>query len=239
MQMPNPQMGSPMGQPMQSMNQPMTPPPARPMGDMGGAPAPRQRPSKMPWVILIAVVVVVLVVLGIIFRTQLGFSPKQTEKLSGYQAVFLTNGQVYFGKLADADGNYVKLTDIFYLQVNQPLQTGQNGQGGTTQTPTAGQQQTAATANSTANQQTQLSLVKLGNELHGPADEMYISRSQILFYENLKADGQVAQAIAKYNANPTAANAPAADQTQQQQAPAQQTPTQQAPNQPAQTPPAK
>jgi hypothetical protein len=86
------------------------------------------------------------------------------------------------------DSDYLKLTDIYYLQVNQPLQTGGTG--------TAAQ---AAAANSTAaNAQTQLSLVKLGNELHGPADEMEINREQVLFIEDLKSSGQVAQAIVKY-----------------------------------------
>lgn len=33
-----------------------------------------------------------------------------------YQAVFFTNGQVYFGKLQNLNGSYFKLTDIFYLQ---------------------------------------------------------------------------------------------------------------------------
>jgi hypothetical protein len=43
-----------------------------------------------------------------------------------------------------------------------------------------------------------ISLVKLGCELHGPEDEMLINRSQIVFWENLKEDGQVTQAVAEY-----------------------------------------
>jgi len=43
-------------------------------------------------------------------------------------------------------------------------------------------------------------LVKLGKELHGPADDMEISRAQILFFENLKNDGEVAKAIQKFKA---------------------------------------
>jgi hypothetical protein len=75
------------------------------------------------------------------------------------------------------------LTDIYYLQV--------------------GPQQGSATAPnqpSTTPQQ-QISLVKLGNELHGPVDEMHISRAQILFYEDLKTDGQVVTAILKDKAS--------------------------------------
>lgn len=158
--------------------------------------------SRMPWVILTLLVIIVLAVLGFLFRDKLG-GAKTTAKLSGYQAVFLTNGQVYFGKLSDVDGAYITLRDIYYLQVNQQLQPGGD------QTPA---QQEAAAA-----QQPQLSLVKLGNELHGPVDEMKINRQQVLFYEDLKADGKVAEAIVSYQKN--GATQPAAQQ------PATKTPT--------------
>ncbi|HSW37758.1 MAG TPA: hypothetical protein VLG37_05340 [Candidatus Saccharimonadales bacterium] len=42
------------------------------------------------------------------------------------------------------------------------------------------------------------SLIKLSNELHGPKDYMYIPKSQVLFVENLKDDGQVVKAIKSY-----------------------------------------
>jgi hypothetical protein len=96
-----------------------------------------------------------------------------------YQALFLTNGQVYFGKVSQVDKSYVKVTDIYYLQVQQTVQP----------------KDAAAAAN---NQQ--VSLAKLGGELHGPEDIMYVSRQQVLFWENLKTDGKVAKAIADYKA---------------------------------------
>ena len=95
-----------------------------------------------------------------------------------YQAVFLTNGQVYFGKLKNPDSAYVKLTDIYYLQVQQTVQPDQQKED--------------------ANKQPNVSLAKLGSELHGPEDTMYISRDQILFWENLKEDGKATQAIKDY-----------------------------------------
>ncbi len=100
---------------------------------------------------------------------------------SKYQAVFLTGNMVYFGKLQTLNGNYMKLTDIFYLQA-----------------------QDAATADSknlqtTSNQATpDVQLIKLGSEIHGPVDEMIISKDQILFFENLKKDGKVTDSINKY-----------------------------------------
>lgn len=43
-----------------------------------------------------------------------------------------------------------------------------------------------------------MQLIKLGDEIHGPEDEMILSKDQVLFYENLKTDGKVAQSIEKY-----------------------------------------
>ena len=98
-----------------------------------------------------------------------------------YQALFLTNGQVYFGKLTQPDGQYVKLTDIYYLQTQAA------------QPSTSGNSSAAASAQ-------QLSLAKLGNELHGPEDAMYVAKPQVLFWENLKSSGKVVQAIQQYQA---------------------------------------
>ena len=174
-----------------SMSQRPEQPSTQPMsgGDMNEP----QSSSKMPWVIL-GIVIIVLVVLGVLFRDKLFKSGGQDKmaKSTGYQAVFLTNGQVYFGNISDIKNDYVTLKDIYYLQVVQPpLQGNQQG--------AAGQQPAQA--------QPQISLVKLGNELHGPVDEMHISKMQILFYEDLKNDGQVVKAIESYKANPTGAPA--------------------------------
>ena len=94
-----------------------------------------------------------------------------------YYAVFLSNGQVYFGKIAEQDKRFTILEDIYYLQVSNPLQ----------QVPPTG-----------AQQQPQLTLVKLGNELHGPRDHMQLNNEHILFTEELKDDGRVVQAITEY-----------------------------------------
>lgn len=101
-----------------------------------------------------------------------------------YQAVFLTNGQVYFGKIGVHQGSYVELDDIFYLQVKPVLQQGDNSNANDNKNP--------------QNQQTELSLVKLGNELHGPLDRMMINRDQIVFIEDLKSDSKVADAIQRF-----------------------------------------
>lgn len=100
---------------------------------------------------------------------------------SKYQAVFFTNGQVYFGKLQASSGGYMKLTDIYYLQSKQ---SDSNKDSGNPQ--------------ATSGDQNNVQLIKLGDEVHGPEDEMVISKDQVLFYENLKPDGKVSQSIQKF-----------------------------------------
>jgi hypothetical protein len=102
-----------------------------------------------------------------------------------FQAVFLNGGQVYFGKIRSLNNKFITVDNIYYLRVNQQVQPNQT-----------------TTANSTAANQ-DVSLAKLGCELHGPTDVMVINREQVLFWENLKTDGQVSKAIAEYvKANP-------------------------------------
>jgi hypothetical protein len=164
-----------------------------PVVDASGPGSTHHRPVRplLPWVIL-GVLVLAIISLGVFFRDRLFprpiNGPAQERPAGQYQAVFLVNGQVYFGRLEDRSGEYVVLRDIYYLRVTQPPL-----QGPAEQT----QQQPAQTQ-----QQPQISLVKLGSELHGPEDEMYISRAQVLFYENLTENGQVVQAIKKYEAGP-------------------------------------
>lgn len=97
-----------------------------------------------------------------------------TSKL---QAVFLNGGQVYFGNISELNGKYVSMNNIYYLRVNQQVQPNQS-------TTTTGSDD--------------ISLVKLGCELHGPQDNMQINREQVIFWENLKDDGQVAKAVKAY-----------------------------------------
>jgi len=96
----------------------------------------------------------------------------------GYQAVFLDNGQVYFGKIS-ASGRFIKLTDVYYLQATDLLQQ-------------------AGSKISSSDPNQKLQLIKLGSELHGPTDAMYIEKDKILFWENMKDDGKVVEAIKKY-----------------------------------------
>ncbi|HWT40148.1 MAG TPA: hypothetical protein VN081_02650 [Dongiaceae bacterium] len=132
--------------------------------------------------IVIAVVVLALIVGGLFWW--LGGRNNTASAIDGgkYQAVFFTNGQVYFGKLQSFNDNYMKLTDVFYLQTKNANSSSNNPQ-----------------QSSGSDASTDVQLIKLGNEIHGPEDEMVISKDQVLFFENLKSDGKVATSIDQYN----------------------------------------
>lgn len=153
----------------------------------GGRPtAPEQtgkRKNKKLKHIIIAVGITVLLAI-VLLGGWLAYRSSTSASIDSgrYQAVFFTNGQVYFGKLQTLNGNYMKLTNIFYLQAQTAATTDDS----------KNPQQTTAQATS------DVKLIKLGSEVHGPNDEMVISTSQILFFENLKNDGKVAQSISKY-----------------------------------------
>ncbi len=131
-------------------------------------------------------VLVVAVLLSFAFAKDISSKEKGYVNKDQFQAVFLNGGQVYFGKITDLNSQYLSMGNIYYLRVNQQVQPDQKD--------------SSAAAND-------ISLVKLGCELHGPQDSMVINREQIIFWENLKTDGQVAKAVAEYvKANPNGQN---------------------------------
>ena len=82
-----------------------------------------------------------------------------------YQAVFLANGQTYFGRYYDRIGAYAKIEDVYYLQ------------------------QTAGATEG----QTDTKVVRRGKELHAPAARMLVPKSAILFVEDLTSSSPIAQ----------------------------------------------
>ena len=129
----------------------------------------QQAPARATAIIII---ILLFILGGAVFLLMRG-----TFSSGSYHAVFLDNDQVYFGKVAGRNGKYAHLTEIYYLQVRQPLQNQEQG----AQAP-------------------DFSLIKLGNELHGPDDVMEINRNHILFIEPLTESSRVVQAILDYKA---------------------------------------
>ncbi len=129
---------------------------------------------RVLWIIILFGATLLVVGVAIMLYTGGTKEDNYVNKKQG-QAVFLTNGQVYFGKITAINKQYIELVNIYYLNVSQQVQP-----------------KDADKSNSS------VSLVKLGCELHGPQDQMIINRDQVTFWENLKTDGQVSKAIAQW-----------------------------------------
>jgi hypothetical protein len=126
----------------------------------------------------LGVVIILAVVILAIFLGRDILSGMFKVQTQAYSAVFLTNGQVYFGKMMENNDKEIVLSNVFYIQIKEnaaPAEVSANALG-----------------------QASFNLVKLGNELHGPTDELYVSRSQILFYEYLQDDSKVVESIKNY-----------------------------------------
>jgi len=90
-----------------------------------------------------------------------------------YQAVFLDNGQVFFGKVSDPGSSYLTLRDVYYVQ-------------------TLVEKDQKKTANV---------LVKRGSEWHNP-DFMRINTKHVVVIEPVGPDSRVAQLIKEAKAAP-------------------------------------
>lgn len=157
----------------------------------GSAPQHNQKKSRssdnMPkWlhffnVVILFSVAVLLALIAFSFARTNNTTENKLVDSNVYQAVFLNNGQVYFGKVVDISGDFLRLTGVYYLTQNNA---------------------TATDTNTTTN--SDYTLVKLGcQQIHYPYDQMVINRSQVTFWENLNKDGQVTKKIDEFKkANP-------------------------------------
>jgi hypothetical protein len=182
---------------MDFMNRPQQPRAGVPSGNHAAAPATATTSKKKDddrqpkWFrvtsvsLLLSVAILVAAVSAYIGFFRGSDQESKFVNTSAYQAVFVnvngtSGGQVYFGHVTDLTDQFLRLTNVFYIQ-NQ------------------------SSSNSSSNNA--YTLVKLGCELHGPQDEMIINKSQVYFWENLKSNGQVAQKIADYyKQNPNGQN---------------------------------
>jgi hypothetical protein len=83
-----------------------------------------------------------------------------------YQAVFLQNGQTWFGHYRDRLGPYAAIDSVYYVQ-------------------TKASQDPDVPATS--------QLIKRGNELHAPDPQVLIPKTAILFVEDLRDDSPIAK----------------------------------------------
>jgi hypothetical protein len=87
-----------------------------------------------------------------------------------YQAVFLANGQTFFGRYYERIGAYVKIDDAYYIQ----------------QVPDPDPSKPPLTR-----------IVRRGSELHGPERSMLVPRTTVLFVEDLSDSSPIAEYLAQ------------------------------------------
>jgi hypothetical protein len=157
-------------------------------------PVSTKRPKNNLFVIILVAVIIVAAVLFYLDasgKVKL-FGGKQANPeinfdASSWRAVFLTNGQVYFGHLKNANGAYPELTDIYYLQVQEvPIQPAE---------PAVNE---AGVQSAESKTEQKLILVKFGTEVHKPQDKMMLNKDHVMFFEDLAADSPVVKSIEDY-----------------------------------------
>ena len=130
--------------------------------------------SKTRWLLPVVIAAVVLLVLGAVawhMTKGNGGAPRGDR----YQAVFLDNGQVFFGKLKNTHGDYLTLEGAYYTRKQDVPDD-------------ATEEQKAAVNNN-------VSLARVGDEVYGPESTLRIKAEQVLFWQDLKSDSKVAKAI--------------------------------------------
>jgi|SRR5579862_1193794 len=170
----------------------------QPQGTMGQGPVHSAHKRHVNWngriyrlewftltVALVAILIAMTVWLALSNANIVKGSEASHVNSKEYQAVFLnggaTSGSVayttYFGHITRLNSGYMELTNVYYLTTS----TDQNASP---------------------------QLTKLGcQQLHSPEDAMFINRSQVAFWENLKDSGKVVQAIKQFQQqNPNGPN---------------------------------
>jgi len=139
--------------------------------------APSKKTKRLSWfqlfngVILVGVAVLVAGIAIVLARSNVKTPTAESTfvQSSKYQAVFMNNGQVYFGKVVSLNSDYLRMKEVYYL-----------------------------TQSSDSNS-SDYTLVKLGcQQIHDPYDEMVMNRTQVTFWENLNDDGRVVDSIKKF-----------------------------------------
>lgn len=124
---------------------------------------------KLPKLVVLPVVAVVL--FGFLAAWLWLIPHGQRINTSTYQVVYLSSGQAYFGRLQNTGGEYLELKNPYVVQdVQQPT-------------------------DEKSAQPNQTTLVKVRDQVYGPDDSMALRSENVLFWQNLREDSKVAQAI--------------------------------------------
>lgn len=143
------------------------------------APKSKKSSPKYTKILLVAVLVLAVGLATWLAWGKLSGGVAATIDRGKNQAVFLQNGQTYFGSLEIVDDNYLKLRNVFYVRADD------------------------ATAEDDAESagDSSMQLIKRGEEVFGPEDAMIINRDQVVYFENIKDDSRVSQLMKDFKAN--------------------------------------
>jgi hypothetical protein len=114
-------------------------------------------------IFIVGVVIIVLIGLGIWLGLRFGNSSTAAD--SPYSAVYLSSGDIYFGKLDWFPKPHIE--NAWHLSSAVDAQN-----------------------------HTQPTLLPLKNLFWGPSQDLYLNEKQIIFWTKLRADSQVAKALA-------------------------------------------
>lgn len=117
---------------------------------------------------ILIIVNLVLVAVSLSIKISSSRSNFRIADPNTYQAIFLSNDQIYFGRLKNKnpESEYLTLTDVYYVKIDE----------------------------NSIGQLVKLGQI----EPHRPTNEMIINRDHVLFLENLSPDSPVVQTIRGY-----------------------------------------
>lgn len=125
----------------------------------------RKKRVNLVMVLAVCAIAALLGIIAAILASHRSGAPALTTP---YQAVLLSNGSAYFGRLEGLGSDFPVLRDVFYVQSQQNPET----------------------------KQVTNTLVKRGKEWHSP-DRMILNRSMIVLVEPVDPSSRVAQLIAQ------------------------------------------
>lgn len=121
-----------------------------------------------PGILTLTVIIILIgALIAILYLTSRG----EPINRSGYQVVYMATGQAYFGRLQNDRGTYLVLKEPYSAQ------------------------DVTAKDNDTKAAETSTTLLKVSQQQYGPEDTMSLKSDQVLFWQNLRDDSKVTQAI--------------------------------------------
>lgn len=138
--------------------------------------------SKFFWFIII-ILILVLIVLSTVFVGPINqWIAKTISRQEDWYAIYLNNGQIYFGQIKSLDAATIQLAKVYSLQsLNVP---GQSASGENLQLQ--------------SQPQTIYNVVKRGSDKVLSTDgTLFVNRSFVLFWEKLESNSEVVRGIKK------------------------------------------